>query len=218
MTAAALATPAKVGNYLGHNYRAAIKSAFVNELHRLHRNSGGYCQFIGSYEREFRGEIGELYQRLLGQAPAILVRLGDEKVRVSVLSRKRFDAYVDVEILVLSNNLRGRDARVGGDEASLDGTSDAGIDRMLTDIQGLILGRDLLAGVDSITELDQAMVYDGDDGQVWLIRAQLRADARPAQIPVEGSRPTVDSIQLDHTIPTAVPPAATKVSTLTENE
>jgi hypothetical protein len=218
MSAAALTPAKKVGAFATDDYRDAIEAAALAELERLRRRSGGYLQFLGDFEREFSGDLEEMFQRLLGQSPALLVRIGDAVGQSATASRRRYVASVDLEVYAFSNNLRSHEARAGGDVASLDGTSDPGLRRMLADVRGILLGRDIGAGVRILGSWNETRQTSTAAGAVWLQTYVAQADVRPARIPAEGSRPTATSVQATSTIPTAVPPEATKVTTLTGDD
>lgn len=203
--------PAAGGQFAEFDYRTAIKTVALQELERMHVRSGGYVEFVGFFDREFQGDLEELYKRLLGQTPAILIRAGDAVVTAATSSKKRYDAIVDLELTYFHSHLNSREARLTGDAVV------PGLDQMLADARGILL-RDLASSFDFANNLLEEAVFSGEEGEVWRHRIQLRTDERPANVPKEGTSATVESIQVDSTIPTAVPKEATKTTTISEIE
>lgn len=144
-----------------------------------------YLKFVGPYAGEASGkDEDEIFNRLQGLAPAVLVSTNDSRPDTLIQSRHVIKE-VDVNLLVVSNNPRSREAR----------NRDAGgIYQMADDLERLLLGRDVgIAGVGRLNYASESSFIHRPELAAWRIRYTVRmnaiadADDAPTLLELAGS-------------------------------
>lgn len=124
----------------------------------------------------YNGEMGhamtpdDLYQILRGRAPAVLVTTGDGTAETGDIQRRLARKMVDIDIVLISNDLRSREDRT---------RADRGIYEMAEDIEGLLIGRD--SGIDGVGRLQlvaEKAILHRPELCAWTVRYQVLIDAR----------------------------------------
>lgn len=96
-----------------------------------------YLQAVAPYQGELgvrREEIDDAYRLLAGRAPAVLVTTGDSVSLATTIGRTQGIKDVEVELYLISTDLRSREERTRGLH---------GIYQIAEDIQRLLIGRDV---------------------------------------------------------------------------
>lgn len=111
--------------------RTLLEDNILERLSPLLIRAGGYLQATRPYNGEVHGPApAEVLRELEGQAPAILVGIGDGKEE-DASNRYVTREEITVELFLLSNSMRSKVQRTRGD---------GGIYLMLRDVRGLLGG------------------------------------------------------------------------------
>lgn len=132
--------------------RSLIRAAVVAKLAPLLSSNGLYLRAIKPFAKVFASRSGEelmddlgfAQEVLQGQAPAILVALGDKSYKAGGTRSPQtsFFAELDIRVYVLSEHNRAREAGRLSDDASsaVANSVDPGIDIMLEHVEQLLIG------------------------------------------------------------------------------
>lgn len=164
--------------------RTALRNAIVAKLAPLKKSNGLYLRAIGKLAAPYLGAgdddgLALLHLTLQGQAPAIVVALGDAKWKSIGMDALDLQGVIAVHVYVATVNPRGPvDGRLEPDvTATADDTADPGIDTMLEDVLQQLVGQD--PGVDGLYEphvLEERAVFTGPEMTIWEVVLAVRAD------------------------------------------
>lgn len=131
---------------LGKPQRTVVREAVIDLLQRLLIANGGYLQAVEESAVRVRGEhddegFMEIFDRLQGRAPSVLVYLGD-KPYTPAGAAEMWTAEIDVHVYLLVNSLRGITARLSRDVVALGNPQrDPGVEVALEHIEELLIGQ-----------------------------------------------------------------------------
>lgn len=157
-----------------------LETALIAALAPMLRTNGGYLRAVERYNGEVSGDsLDDVKRRLNGRCPAVLVAAHAARYDTENVQRRRFGKRISVDVWMVSNHLRSREARMAGDVVSAgDATADPGLQQIEHDIQQLISGDDLDvsgAGVWIPTTVD--VVVQEDDLCIYRAVYSVVADA-----------------------------------------
>lgn len=148
--------------------RTNLEDAIIERLAPLLTRLGGYLQAIRPYNGEVHGPApAEVLRELEGQAPAILVGIGDGKEE-DASNRYVTREEITVEIFLLSNSMRSKLQRTRGDGA---------IYLMLKDVRGLIAGWDHgITGVSVFKPKGDRPIVRSPGFTIWQVLYTVQAE------------------------------------------
>lgn len=152
--------------------RTALRNAIIDRLGTL-RRPAMYLMAVRPLPRRVTGDedgIADIMNALGGQAPAMLVGLGNATHSAAGAPASRARKSLDVGVYVISGHGRGVvEGRMAGDtSATTDNARDPGVETMLEHAEELLLGRDLgVAGVSELRAEAETEIYSGDDFTIW---------------------------------------------------
>lgn len=169
--------------------RTVLRNAVIAKLAPLLKSNGLYLAAIKPLAEKYKGAgdeegLGDIARALQGQAPAILVALGDETYEPGGMPMTLRRATI--ELVVYFGSVNPRDIVQGRLEndvvAAADNTKDPGIETMLVHARSLLQGQDL--GPDGIYEPDivkAGPTHTGADFTVWeqTYHVQVDVDIQP---------------------------------------
>lgn len=129
-----------------------------------------YLRAVAPYNGELGKEkLDDVFEALRGRAPAVLVTTGDSKADTLNLKRTRAIENVDVDLFLISNNLRTREDRT---------RADGHIYQISEDLDRLLMGRESgIAGV-GVLELDgKKVMVQVPDMCIWRVRYGVSMNA-----------------------------------------
>ncbi len=136
-------------------YRTIVRNAVVELLSPLLRANDGFLAAVvklpDRIQRMDENGSMQLFQQLLGRAPAIGVAIGDRVAQPAGISGNRQLTFLDVHVFFINNHARSLMARVEADVTSTgDGelllataSADPGIDVAMQCAEELLIGRQL---------------------------------------------------------------------------
>lgn len=160
---------------LGKPQRLVVIDAVADLLQRLHRQNGGYLEAIETTssivdERRDDHDIVDIVDQLGGRVPGVLVSSADRDFD-SAGAVSQWQGPLEVHVYFLTNSMRDRLTRVGGDQESLaTPTADPGVFVMMEHALMLLGGQKPGATNGSIKELrptrEHRIGTDGDH-ELW---------------------------------------------------
>lgn len=207
------------------NPSTTLENALIAALAPMLKINGGYLRAVERYNGELGGDdLDDVKRRLSGRCPGVLVAAHAARYATRNIQRLRFDKAISVDVWMVSNHLRSREARMAGDVVSAaDATADPGLQQIEHDIQQLISGSDLDvdgAGpwipqqVDVVVQADDLCIYRA----VYLVDAD--ANVKPRDNDDDGQYTSVE-VEIHDTevgdVDEAPNPVAEAVTDLTES-
>lgn len=131
---------------LGKPQRLIVLDAVVELLSRLHRLNGGYLEAIETSsslvdERRDDNDMIDILDQLGGRVPGVLVSCGDREFDPAGAT-SQWQGPVEVHVYFMTNSMRDRMTRVGGDvEALATPTADPGVFVMMEHALQLLAGQ-----------------------------------------------------------------------------
>ena len=128
---------------LEFDYRGTITLGVISRLERyMHKRYGGTVEAVQLFEEDTSGieSMEEMWRRLLGRKPAILVADGRAVYANRSPNRELYAIErLEIEVYFLSQHMHSRGARVAGYGASVSGQGgDPGAWRMMADARRLL--------------------------------------------------------------------------------
>lgn len=166
--------------------RKQVEDAVIARLAPLLRptlsggTSTGYLKAIKEYAGELAGkELADLKDKLAGQTPGLLVATGRGAYDEVSARRARARKNLDVEILVVSSNMRGLSERAVGSAGDTSPPNDPGVYAIMEDVDRVLHGVDLgITGVGvALVPTLEAPFVETHDLLVWLKKYAVPVDA-----------------------------------------
>jgi len=159
--------------------RRDIENAVIRELSPLLRTRGRYLKAIEPYNGPLAPEADDhdLVRVLLGRAPAVLVSTGSGDYDRVNIRRRMAQLDIQVELLVLSGNLRSGESRNRGDGFD----PDPGVYQIIEDVREHIFGIELgVRGVGWLVPAGERPVIRSPALGAWQLTYQVYTDAHHA--------------------------------------
>jgi Domain of unknown function (DUF1834) len=133
-----------------------------------------YLSAVAPYAGELASkELSEVYDRLRGRVPAVLVATGDSRSDLDIQPRHLVKA-VDVDLYLVSGNMRSREDKLRDD--------DAGIYQIAEDLEKLLVGRDVgIAGIGRLSFVTEAKMVHAPDLAIWHVRYRVPFDVQATE-------------------------------------
>lgn len=194
------------------DFMAELEDSMILELARFHTSAGGYYKRIADFERNVEGPLDEVFDQLMGMAPAVLVRCADVVDAGSMPAKKAQRFLVTCELYFVSTTLRSHSARQRGD-----GVGDPGIYGMLADARALLIGRVIEPLISALILKSQGPEVRGQsEGAIWM--QAWAAEVSQKRVDVAPFTPAADDIEQHHQLIESDDPPATRVTTITDEE
>jgi phage gp37-like protein len=183
--------------------RSMLEDAARLCLMPLYKMHGGPLELLDFYNGELDTEEGaeDLIQKLLGNAPAVLLAAGEARFEPSDLRRRRYSESLSLHVLIASRHLRDRESRNRRDVTAVhDRTRDPGCYALMRAVKDLLIGRDLaVTGLEPLQPIQEDVVVQGGGLTLWriLFRATY-AETRPDPAKSFGSTVPVSVIRIRH--------------------
>jgi Domain of unknown function (DUF1834). len=203
-----------------------IEDGVLIRLAGLMRENGGFLFALEPYNGEIdeRDGVDDFYRELIGRAPAVLVSTSAGRYRSQSVRATEYRHDVTIEILAVSNSLRGHTDRTRGEvgTGSEDApTGDPGIYHMVAAVRRLLMGRSLgIAEAGRLRPVSSQVLFQVQGGTAW--RLVYRVQVRVAQVnPViesEMDDAEIAEIQARHFFRDELTDSATLVATATATQ
>lgn len=152
------------------------------KLEALHRRQGRYLRLVEQYNGELQTEEGvaRLERALVNAKPAVLIQVGNGDYDTVDIGKRRFRWNVNIELLIVSENLKSDRHQLTGDQLSVvDDGADPGVNRMLRDILHVLGGKRLgVLGDGRVVPSREFPVHQGPDFTMWLATYKFHANIR----------------------------------------
>ncbi len=195
------------------DYRIDLEEGIKLRLGRLSVVVGGYVKKLDHFERNIvGGELDEVFEQLLGKAPAILYRTHTASSNTPFSSRKVQQLDLAVEVYFFSNSMRSFSDRLVGSPPP---EGDPGIYKMMADSRALLLGFAVADCAQAFTlELEEPIIRGDAGGAIWL--QTWRSIITTVRQPEPGQPVTLAEIEAQNELIESSVPSATTVTTITD--
>lgn len=196
-----------------NDYRMDIEDGLKTRIGRLSVVVGGYLERVDHFERNIvGGELDEVFEQLLGQAPAVLYRTHTSSSLQPFSSRKVQQMDLAVEVFFFSNSLRTFSDRLMGSPPP---EGDPGIYKMMADVRALLLGFSIAECAQAFTLSIEEPIIRGDaGGAIWL--QTWKSTITTVRQPEPGQPVTIAEIEAQNELVESAIPSATTVTTITD--
>lgn len=221
MTAALHYTPIENAALLEADYRSAIEAAVVERLAWFDQEKGGYLKTVGFFDREMSSTSYEdAFERMLGNAPAMLVHTGDARFGTATTARSVIEVRLEVFVWFFNNNERSHAARVRGDDASvISEANDPGMYQMLLDARQALLLHEIADFAGPLEPVSEEPVGRGEeDGLIYVQRYAVRVFESKSTWPPSAGAVKGEDLEAKNQVPRSESdyPEETNVTTLTD--
>lgn len=159
--------------------RGVILDGIVAALDRLKSTSGGFLQAImpfGGIVRGYTDDAGidQVWERLQGQTPAVLVAVGDARSTPAGMGGYRYSKAIELHVYFVNNHNQGL-PRIDTDAFALaDDTADPGVFFTMERVEELLVGLDI-AGTDikHVVPLSEEELATSNELTLWRATYQV---------------------------------------------